>query len=181
MRRSSAWLQANTSHTPLELLAAGRWWVVLGVSLLIAVAFLPLRRLLGDLAAALAVLFVAWMPWAVALSRQLHPDGYVSSLIFVALVFFLGWLYGGRNRSDLIVSGVIMGLAWLTKTPAAFLVPVGAILIGMEGFRQRRARRKTPPETGADGFSLAVAADRVCAVGRRRHRHLCASCGRPCG
>ena len=132
------WLKANTTVTPLELLAAGRWWIVLGVSVFVTAAFFPLRRLVGEAMAAFAILFVAWMPWAVALSRQLHPDGYVSSLMFVAFVFFLGWLYGGRHRRDLVVSGVLMGLAWLTKTPSAALVPIGAILIGIEMAREAR-------------------------------------------
>jgi len=136
-----AWLKTSTSVTPLELLTAGRWWIVLGVAVLLALAFLPLRRLLGDALAVLALLFVAWMPWAVGLSRQLHPDGYVSSLIFVALVFFLSWLYTGRRWRDLVASGILMGLAWLTKTPAAFLVPVGAVLIAIEVWRGLRRDR----------------------------------------
>ncbi len=134
-----AWLKASTQHTPLELLVAGRWWVVLGVSILLALSFLPMRRLLGEGLAVLALLMIAWMPWSVALSRQLHPDGFVASMIFMALVFFLTWLYSGGRRFDLIVSGIFMGLAWLTKTPAAFLVPIGAILIAIELWRLRRA------------------------------------------
>ena len=133
-----AWLKANTTLTPLQLLVAGRWWIVLGISIIQTAAFFPLRRLLGETLAAIAVLFLAWMPWSVALSRQLHPDGLVSSLTFVAFAFFLGWLYGGRQKVDLIVSGILMGLAWLTKTPAAFLVPIGAILIGIEIARGAR-------------------------------------------
>ena len=132
-----AWLKANTALTPLELLAAGRWWVVLGVALLLALSFLPMRRLLGEPLAALALLMIAWMPWSVALSRQLHPDGFVASMFFVALVYFLAWLYTGQRRRDLVISGIFMGLAWLTKTPAAFLVPIGALLIGVEIWRSR--------------------------------------------
>lgn len=139
-----AWIKANTQLTPLELLTAGRWWIVLGVALLLALAFLPLRRLLGEPLAALAVLFVAWAPWSVALSRQLHPDGFVASLIFVALVFFLSWLYGGRRWRDLMISGVLMGLAWLTKTPAAFLVPAGAVLIAIEWWMARHCPPTDP-------------------------------------
>lgn len=149
-----AWLHANTQVTPLSLLEAGRWWIVLGVALLLTFSFFPLRRLLGEKLAVLAVLFLAWMPWSVALSRELHPDGYVSGFIFVALVFFTSWLYAGQRWSDLIVSGVVMGLAWLTKTPAAFLVPTGAVLIALEVWRQRRHAR--PTADAASWRTLAI-------------------------
>jgi hypothetical protein len=122
------WLYAQTAHTPLELLAAGRWWVVLAVALTIAACFLPLRRLIGASAAILATLFIAWEPFFLALSRQLHPDGLVTSLTLLALLLFLAWLYGGRRWRYLASSAVIMGLAWLTKTPAIFLVPTGGLL-----------------------------------------------------
>jgi len=36
----------------------------------------------------------------------------------------------------LILSGIIMGLAWLTKTPAIFLVPIGAALIAQRCFQK---------------------------------------------
>ncbi len=150
-----AWLLENTAVTPLELLTAGRWWIVLAASLLVTLSFFPLRRLLGARLAVLAILFVAWMPFAVALSRQLHPDSMVSSLIFAALVFFLAWLYTGYRWRDLIVSGVMMGLAWLTKTPAAFLVPTGALLIGLELWRGHREATQDRTNSAADDEQTA--------------------------
>ena len=136
-----AWLTTSTTHTPLELLAAGRWWVVLWVTLALVLGFFPLRRLLGANIAFFAILYLALSPFIVALARQLHPDGLVSSFIFLALLYFLAWLYAGRRWSDLIISGVAMGLAWLTKTPAAFLVPTGLLLVALEIWRLRSNRR----------------------------------------
>lgn len=124
-----AWLTQNTTHTPLELLTDGRWWIVLLITLTIVLSYFPLRRLAGATVAFWGALYLAWSPFFIALSRQLHPDGLAASFILLALLLFLAWLYGGQQRRYLISAGFVMGLAWLTKTPAIFLVPTGALLI----------------------------------------------------
>ncbi|MGL4649944.1 MAG: glycosyltransferase family 39 protein, partial [Caldilineaceae bacterium] len=139
-----SWLTDTGGPNPLDLLAAGRWWIVFAVALATALSFLPLRRLFGVWPAVLAALWIAWDPFAVALSRQLHPDGLVSVLTFLALLTFLAWLYGGRGEERagwgwLVASGATMGLAWLTKTPAIFLVPVAAVLLVVEALRRDAA------------------------------------------
>ena len=144
------WLLENTSHTPLALLAAGRWWVTLAIALAITAMFLPLRLLLGQRFAFFGTLYLAWTPFFVALSRQLHLDGLVAAFSLLALLTFSAWLYGDRQgdhpRRYLIASGFAMGLAWLTKTPAILLVPTGLLLILAE-WRRRRSH--------ADGQSLS--------------------------
>lgn len=133
-----AWLTQNSTHTPLELLTAGRWWVVLLITLTIVFSYFPLRRLAGAQIAFWATLYLAWSPFFIALSRQLHPDGLAASFIGLALLLFLAWLYGGQQWRYLISSGIVMGLAWLTKTPAIFLAPTGALLIGWQMWQARR-------------------------------------------
>lgn len=150
-----AWLLQTSDHTPLELLAAGRWWVTLLIALTIVFSYFPLRKLCGHTTAFWAALYLAWSPFFIALSRQLHPDGLAASFMLLALLLFLAWLYGEHapalssrpsvrdeghdngehdrgQRRYLIASGVVMGLAWLTKTPAIFLVPTGALLVGWQ-------------------------------------------------
>lgn len=134
-----AWLIQATDHTPLELLAAGRWWVTLIIALTIVWSYFPLRTLCGRATAFWATLYLAWSPFFVALSRQLHPDGLAASFMVLALLLFLAWLYGGQQRRYLFTSGVVMGLAWLTKTPAIFLAPAGALLVGWEVVQAARA------------------------------------------
>lgn len=141
------WLSDHTELTPLALLVAARWWVTLTVALTLAVTYFPLHRLLGRWMAALCLFFIAWSPMAVAFSRQLQPDGLLASLCLGTLVFFLAWMYDGQRGSDLFVAGVMMGLAWLTKIPAAMLVPTGALLIAAEWWRVMG--NKTPAGEGA--------------------------------
>jgi len=167
------WLSTHSTLTPLQLLAAGRWWIALGIALAIMVGYFPLRRLFGAPAAALATLFVAWDPFFIALSRQLHPDGLVSSLIFLALLLFLSWLYGGQKHHYLVASGIVMGLAWLTKIPAIFLVPIAALLVTGELIH----RRHHPPITSllpglqaAPAMKSYTSAARVTVIAMRSSR-----------
>lgn len=139
------WLKANTGYTPLELLVAGRRWIALGVALLLWLGIFPMRRLIGSDGAYLAFVLLALDPFSVALSRQLHPDGFVAGFIFLSLLFFMAWLYSGRLWRDLLLSGVFMGLAWLTKTPAALLVPIGGVLLAAQCWRIWHARRQLLP------------------------------------
>ena len=132
------WVRANTDVEPIAMLAWGRVYTVLVVALILTLAFFPLRRLFGTPAAVLANLFVAWSPMAIAFSRQVQPDGLHSMFMYAALVFFLGWLYAGLRRRDLVASGVLMGLGWLTKTPVLFLAPIGGVLIAVEWWRRRK-------------------------------------------
>jgi hypothetical protein len=123
------WLHESTNLHPLDLLVAGRWWVVLAVSLATAAAFIPLRALLGPLVAGLAALTLAWDPFFIALSRQLHPDGLLAILTLLAFLTFLAWLVAGRGMGYLLASGVLGGLALLTKTSAIFLLPAAGLLV----------------------------------------------------
>ncbi len=123
------WLLENTAHTPIEMLAAGRWWIVLFIALGLAAAYLPLRRLIGTLPALVGILFVLLDPFHIALSRQLHPDGLSATLAFAAFLLLLSWLYDERRPTvRLIASAVVMALAWLTKSPTILVVPVAGAL-----------------------------------------------------
>jgi hypothetical protein len=131
-----AWLAEHSTLTPLQMLAAARRWMAFLISLALVLGFFPLRHLLGAPLAALATLLVVWNPFTLALSQQLHPDGFVSALTYLALVLWLAWLYGARRTDYLMSAGLVMGLAWLTKTPAILLAPTGALLLLFELRRQ---------------------------------------------
>ena len=132
------WLAENSTHTPLELLAAARWWIALAASLFIALGFFPLRKLFGTPLAALISLYVAWMPFFVGLSRLVFPGALLTPTLYLALVSFLAWLYRGRAWRYVLFSGFVTGLALFSKTPAIWLIPTALILCGVEAIRAKK-------------------------------------------
>jgi 4-amino-4-deoxy-L-arabinose transferase-like glycosyltransferase len=119
-------------HDALDLLAVGRTFAVLASVLALTLAFWAARRLLGLPIALLGFLLIAFDPFEVALTRFLHLDGLLSSWMLLALLLYLCYLYRGRRWRDLIGSAVAAGLAWLTKTPGLFLLPIVGVLALIE-------------------------------------------------
>ena len=126
--------------TPLQLLAAGRRWTIFAIALAVAALFLPLRKLYGSLFGATGALYVAWSPFFLGLSHQLHPDGLLAVLSLLALTLFLAWIYAGRQWRYLISSSIVLGLAMLTKTPAVAVAVTGGLLVLIESIRLWRRR-----------------------------------------
>jgi 4-amino-4-deoxy-L-arabinose transferase-like glycosyltransferase len=99
------------------------------VSAVLAVLiYLWCRRLWGHLAGILAAAFFALDPFYLALTRILGHDGLVSGFMGAALIALLAALFGGNHpvastshRPLLAVSGVLGGLAFITKYPSLFL------------------------------------------------------------
>lgn len=126
-------------HTSLGVLVAGRLVAILGVTLAILLALPALARLIGWLPAFLAIFLVALDPYFIALSRLLHLDGPVAAWMLLSLLSFMSYLYRGKRRRDLLISAASAGLAWLTKSPALFLIPFCGLLVLLqllEGWRQ---------------------------------------------
>ncbi len=133
------WLRATGEYEPLDLLNAGRRWIIMFVIIGAVIAYFGLSRLVGRGLALLALLYLALDPFFVAHSFELHPDGLLSILFLAAAINFLAWLYGGTQWRYLLLSGVTMGLAGLTKTPAIFLAPAALLLASVELIRGRQS------------------------------------------
>ena len=132
-------------QSSLNLLAAGRFFIVLAIVAALGVSYLLAARLLGRLPAGLAFLFVALDPFSIGLSRLLHLDGLLSALMLLAVLAFAAYLHDGRRRRDLLLSGIAAGLAWLTKSPAFFLAPFFGLWVLVE-WVSGRAHRPAPTE-----------------------------------
>jgi len=127
--------------TLLELLRDSRLILVFVQATILLICYLYGRKLLGAWSALAAFLLVAFDPFHLGLSRLLHLDGLMSSLILFALLSFLAYLFEGRP-ADLIVSGLATGLSWLTKSPALFLLPVMGLLVILWTWQTRSSRER---------------------------------------
>lgn len=119
----------SQGHDPVAILAAGRAVSVVFIMLALAGCFLVARRLLGGWTAFLGMALIIFNPFHIAHSRFLHLDGLVSSFMLLAALAFLDHLNDPKHsRRTLALTIVASALAWLTRSPALFLIPFFGLL-----------------------------------------------------
>lgn len=133
-------IQETDPEVPDELAAflfRARRGTVLFTSLLLALSVWLLARLFGWEVASLTGALLVFEPFLLAHSRFLHLDAIVTSLLFPSVLALLVGL--GRNqRGYLILSGALLGLAMLNKSPSMFGVGFAGLLTLGYGLWQRR-------------------------------------------
>lgn len=125
----------NHNIQAINLLEAGRVFVVIGILVTLALAYWAAIKLFGLLTAFVGFLLIAFDPFSIALSRLLHLDGLVSALLLLSLLALMNYLYRGRQPAYLILSAIAAGLGWLTKSPSLFLLPFFVLLAFIELLR----------------------------------------------
>ena len=125
-------------------LATAAWFTVICTSLAVVAAYWLLIPLVGRRGATLAGLLISLDPFYLSHSRIVHVDGILASLMLLATLSFLVYLKQPGRRRYLLLSGVMGGLALLTKTPALFLIPLVVLTLGAQWLLGRldRVRRR---------------------------------------
>lgn len=134
------WVQVASAKlfgfTPLSLLLPE---AIIG-TLTVAALYAILARRLGVLAALAGALVLAVFPVSVAVSRANGVDPLLVLLMLLACGAALRSIEGGRVRW-LLVSGALIGLAFNTKTLAAYLavpaIALGYLVCAPGGWRRR--------------------------------------------
>ncbi|HEV2066507.1 MAG TPA: glycosyltransferase family 39 protein, partial [Thermomicrobiales bacterium] len=116
-------------RTPLEVLIASRHALVIAHTAILALAFLQAIKLLGRGPATLGMLLIAFNPFHIGLSQILHVDAMTANVMLLSLLALLNYRFRGQRRRDLLISGVAAGLAWLTRSPALFLLPYAGLVM----------------------------------------------------
>ena len=114
--------------TPLEILITARLILLIGHVLVLTLSYWFARDLIGTIPALFGFLLLAFDPFHIYLTRILHLDGLSSNLILLSLLSLVS--YHLRDRvSSLLISGAAAGLAWLTKSPSFFMIPIMGLLV----------------------------------------------------
>ena len=119
------------------LLVAAKLPLTLVTALSVVGCWALARRIMGSHVALLGGLLLALDPFFLGLSRVLHLDALLASFMALGLLSLLVYVRCSCQRRWLFLSAFTTGLAALTKTPALFLLPLGAILLLV--FRRGRA------------------------------------------
>ncbi len=132
-------------RSPLVLLHDARLIQVVVVVGLFLLLYYLLQRLVPKPIAFFTVLFASFDPYFLGMSRLLNHEAMLSLFVMISVLSFLIYFSQRRKTLFLLLSGVMAGLAQLTKSSAiVILAPIGVILL-MQVMGQWR-----------DGFSKAV-------------------------
>ncbi len=136
-----AWRAANT--LPLANLARTAALLPVLISVITILAVYRLVRRLADREAGLyAALLVALEPCYLAFTHSIHVDLIYTSLLLVAGLLWLNFLHG-RRWPYLVGSGIVGGMAFLSRSAALYLLPFSLLAAGVyfladNGFPPRR-------------------------------------------
>ena len=89
------------------------------------------RRLAGREVAFYGALLLALEPYYLAFGHAIHLDLTQASLMIMAALLWLNYLQRPRRWPYLLGSGVVAGLAFLTRTAALYLIPFGLLSGGL--------------------------------------------------
>jgi hypothetical protein len=81
------------------------------------------RKLFGSQVAFAGAFLVAFDPFYLAHSRMILSDVLLATFMSLSVYSFMVYFWSRPSLTYLIISGVMAGLAFLTKSPALFLVP----------------------------------------------------------
>jgi 4-amino-4-deoxy-L-arabinose transferase-like glycosyltransferase len=116
-----------SAHLP-EVLAATRCPTAILTSMGVVGLYFLVRPLFGQRAALLSAVILALEPFYLALSRVIHHDALSTTFMALSLLSFMVHLREHRSFLYLALSGLMAGLAFLSKSPSLFLVPFTGLL-----------------------------------------------------
>ena len=166
-KRASIFFTTNRPDADTMLFAARSATMLLTLLLGVAIAWWGKRRY-GATAAFIALVFFVFDPNILAHGRYVTTDTIATLFIFLGVVTWEMWL-GSRRHRDLLLAGVVLGLALTSKFSAFILLPMYVALYAVRWWKNRREYSFSVFAKGSVVMALlagAVCADRICARSR---------------
>jgi hypothetical protein len=129
-------LYHNRVPADTMLFAARSITMLLTLALGAAIAWWGRRRY-GAKAALVALLLYVFDPNILAHGRYVTTDLIAALFIFLGVVTWEQWLDSGRRR-DLMIAGIVLGLAAVSKFSALLLLPIYLVLYAARWWKHRR-------------------------------------------
>jgi hypothetical protein len=110
-------------------------FVVLAIGITLALALYPLRQLFGKKYSILSMLLLTFEPFFYALTRVIHLEALMTSFMLASFIWLFYTLETAKERQQqpsrrgLILSGILTGLALLTKSTAIFMLPFSGLVL----------------------------------------------------
>ncbi len=121
--------QAAGALPMAELARTALWFPVLVSVLTVLAVYGLVRPLAGPWAAFYAAILLAVEPYYLAYTHGIHLDLTQASLMVVAALLWLNYLHRPQRWPYLVGSGIVSGLALITRMQSLYLIPVS--LLGM--------------------------------------------------
>jgi len=111
-----------------KILFWGRFPMILLMVLLGFYVFKWTKELFGKTAALLALFFYSFSPTFIAHGRFVTTDVAAAAAFFIGLYYFIKWIKN-PTRKNLIIAGLVFGLALLAKFSLFLIIPLMGFLI----------------------------------------------------
>ncbi len=144
----------------LDMLPWLRLPIVMACSLGIVGIYLLARRTLGERVALLGAALLSLDPFFLAHSRVLQLDALLTTFVTLTWLALIAGTHGGQRRY-FVLSGLAIGLAVLTKSPALVM---GPLMVGWIILARLRTARTLRPAGSRTAVPRAILLD-LCAVG----------------
>lgn len=131
------------------------------------IIFIWTRKLYGDLAALIAIFLFSFSPTVMAHSRFVTTDVPALFGILLGTFFFVNYLKDSSNK-NLVLAGLALGVAELTKFSVFLLVPffiVLAVLYGFFNFPKSRIRTTLAASRFGQAFYYLLTTSCIIAIG----------------
>ena len=124
----------NSAQTIFQLHFVQKFFVVIVIGLSLVFFFYPLKKLFGVRYALLTVAFLSLDPFYIALSREFHLEGLMSTFMIASVIWLYYYFDDKSKKFRFILSAFFGSLAFLTKTSSLFLVPFTGLSLFLFGY-----------------------------------------------